>query len=113
MKLFGKNGETFFLHIFHFVFFRYAGKGEISFSDPSSFPEIYDVETFLEPIVNLTIIVPLEYLNTVSSLCSQRRGERGDVSFIDNDRVLIKSKMPLNEIIVDFFEQLKKLTRLV
>uniref|UniRef100_A0AC34Q8S5 Translation factor GUF1 homolog, mitochondrial n=1 Tax=Panagrolaimus sp. JU765 TaxID=591449 RepID=A0AC34Q8S5_9BILA len=89
---------------------RYAGKGEISFSDPSSFPEIYDVETFLEPIVNLTIIVPLEYLNTVSSLCSQRRGERGDVSFIDNDRVLIKSKMPLNEIIVDFFEQLKKLT---
>ena len=91
--------------------FSYAGKGEIVFSDPSNFPDLTDVETFLEPVVQLTIIVPLEYLNTVNSLCSECRGERGDVSFIDNDRVIIKSKIPLAEIVVDFFERLKKLTR--
>ncbi|KAE9556216.1 hypothetical protein FO519_000555 [Halicephalobus sp. NKZ332] len=89
---------------------RYAGKGEIVFSDPSNFPELTDVEKFLEPVVQLTVIVPLEYLNTVNSLCSECRGERGDVSFIDNDRVIVKSKIPLAEVVVDFFERLKKLT---
>uniref|UniRef100_A0A7E4W0Y8 Translation factor GUF1 homolog, mitochondrial n=1 Tax=Panagrellus redivivus TaxID=6233 RepID=A0A7E4W0Y8_PANRE len=89
---------------------RYAGKGEITFTDPSHFPDVSDVDHFLEPIVLVTIIVPLEYLNTVSSLCVDCRGERGDISLIDNDRVLIKSKLPLAEVVVDFFERLKKAT---
>ena len=70
-----------------------------------------DVERFLEPIVQVTIIVPLQYLNAVTSLCVECRGERGDVSIIDNERILIKSKIPLAEVVIDFFERLKRITR--
>jgi elongation factor 4 len=89
---------------------RHGGKAEIVFSDSSHFPDVQDVDKFLEPVVQVTIIVPLQYLSVVSSLCVECRGERGDVSIIDNERVLIKSKIPLAEVVIDFFERLKRLT---
>lgn len=113
MKQLEKSGNylKFLFLYFSFYYFSHGGKAEIVFSDSSHFPDVQDVEKFLEPVVQVTIIVPLQYLSVVSSLCVESRGERGDVSIIDNERVLIKSKIPLAEVVIDFFERLKRLTR--
>ncbi|KAK6030012.1 putative GTP-binding protein LepA [Ostertagia ostertagi] len=89
---------------------RFAGKGEISIIDASKFPEESDIEKFLEPIVTVRIIVPAEMMGAVNGLCSECRGERGDVSSIDESRLLIVWKLPLAEVVIDFFERLKRIT---
>ncbi|VDO19398.1 unnamed protein product [Heligmosomoides polygyrus] len=89
---------------------RFGGKGEISIIDPSKFPEESDIEKFLEPVVTVRIIVPAEMMGTVNGLCSDCRGERGDVSSIDENRLLIVWKLPLAEVVIDFFDRLKRLT---
>jgi translation elongation factor EF-4 len=57
--------------------------------------------------VKLTTIIPSEYMSTVMALCNERRGVQGNVTSIDEDRMLIVFRIPLAEIVVDFFEQLK------
>ncbi|CAD5219521.1 unnamed protein product [Bursaphelenchus xylophilus] len=90
---------------------RYEGKGEISVTDPSKFPaEVQDIDHFLEPMVQLTIICPNEYMSQVTGLCSEARGERGDINTIDESRMIIKYRVPLAEVVVNFFERLKKTT---
>ncbi|KAK5978774.1 Translation factor GUF1 mitochondrial [Trichostrongylus colubriformis] len=89
---------------------RFAGKGEISIIDASKFPEESDIEKFLEPVVKVRIIVPAEMMGIVNGLCSECRGERGDVSSIDESRLLIVWRLPLAEVAIDFFERLKRIT---
>ncbi|KAK6056426.1 putative GTP-binding protein LepA [Cooperia oncophora] len=89
---------------------RFGGKGEVSIIDASKFPEESDIEKFLEPVVTVRIIVPAEMMGIVNGLCSECRGERGDVSSIDESRLLIVWKLPLAEVVIDFFERLKRIT---
>ncbi|URE45234.1 hypothetical protein MUK42_14893 [Musa troglodytarum] len=63
-----------------------------------------------EPCVIATIIIPSEYVGPVITLCSERRGEQLEYSFIDSQRVLMKYRLPLREIIVDFYNELKSIT---
>ncbi|MBD3231483.1 elongation factor 4 [Candidatus Dependentiae bacterium] len=86
-----------------------SGK-EIVIEKPSDFPEQIQINKVLEPMVNATIIVPKEYLGSILQLCEQRRGEQKDISYIDEDRIVLKYKMPLNEIIIDFYDKLKSLS---
>ncbi|CAB3403611.1 unnamed protein product [Caenorhabditis bovis] len=69
-----------------------------------------DVEKFLEPMVKVRMIVPNEMMGTVNGLCSECRGERGEISSIDETRLMIVWRLPLAEVVIDFFERLKKLT---
>ncbi|VDK53157.1 unnamed protein product, partial [Cylicostephanus goldi] len=89
---------------------RFGGKGEISILDASKFPEEADIEKFLEPVVKVRMIVPSEMMGAVNGLCSECRGERGEISSIDEDRLMIIWRLPLAEVVVDFFERLKRLT---
>uniref|UniRef100_A0A1D1Y6F7 Translation factor GUF1 homolog, mitochondrial n=1 Tax=Anthurium amnicola TaxID=1678845 RepID=A0A1D1Y6F7_9ARAE len=63
-----------------------------------------------EPSVIATIIIPSEYVGPVITLCSERRGEQLEYTFIDSQRALLKYRLPLREIVVDFYDQLKSIT---
>ncbi|CAL5036688.1 unnamed protein product [Urochloa decumbens] len=63
-----------------------------------------------EPTVIATIIIPSEYVGPVIMLCSERRGEQVEYTFIDAQRALLKYRLPLKEIIVDFYNELKGIT---
>lgn len=83
---------------------------EISIEKASDFPERVKVDTVFEPIITATIITPKSYLGGILALCQERRGEQIDMSYIDEDRIVLKYKMPLNEIIIDFYDKLKSLS---
>ncbi|KAL6606223.1 hypothetical protein ACP70R_041876 [Stipagrostis hirtigluma subsp. patula] len=63
-----------------------------------------------EPTVIATILIPSEYVGPVIMLCSERRGEQLEYTFIDAQRALLKYRLPLKEIIVDFYNELKSIT---
>ncbi|KHJ97052.1 GTP-binding protein LepA [Oesophagostomum dentatum] len=93
---------------------RFGGKSEISILDASKFPEEGDIEKFLESVVKVRMIVPAEMMGAVNGLCTECRGERGEISSIDEDRLMIVWRLPLAEgdfsVVIDFFERLKRLT---
>ncbi len=80
---------------------------EISIEKPSDFPDVVKVDSVLEPIINATVITPKEYLGKILQLCQERRGEQSDMTYLDENRIVLKYKMPLNEIIIDFYDKLK------
>ena len=68
-------------------------------------PEVY------EPIVNMTIIVPQEFVGTTMELCQSKRGQMKNMEYLSEDRVELRYIMPLGEIIFDFFDMLKSRTK--
>lgn len=82
----------------------------VNIETPSDFPEANHIDTILEPIINGTIIVPKQYLGNMITLCTEKRGEQIEMSFLDEDRVILKYKLPLNEVATDFYDQLKSLS---
>ncbi len=83
---------------------------EVSIEKASDFPERVKVDKVFEPIITATIITPKAYLGGILKLCQERRGEQLDMSYLDEDRIVIKYKIPLNEIIIDFYDRLKSLS---
>ncbi|KAL6139710.1 hypothetical protein ACLB2K_058012 [Fragaria x ananassa] len=63
-----------------------------------------------EPTVLATIIIPSEYVGAVITLCSERRGQQLEYTFIDSQRAFMKYRLPLREIVVDFYNELKSIT---
>ncbi|KAJ1917375.1 Translation factor guf1 mitochondrial [Mycoemilia scoparia] len=86
-------------------------KDEVVIRTPADFPtpaEIANkVKSTLEPFVSATIIFPEEYLGSMLDLCSSRRGEIQNYSFIDETRVILTCKLPMAEIVTDFYDHLK------
>jgi small GTP-binding protein len=78
--------------------------------NPEDFPAPADIVECEEPWVRATIITPREYLGKLMQLCHDRRGDKVDTSPMDATRVMLIYRLPLNEIVVDFFDALKKLT---
>ncbi len=83
---------------------------QITIEKPSDFPERIKIDKVLEPVIIATIITPKSYLGGILALCQERRGEQVDMSYIDEDRIVLKYKMPLGEIIIDFYDKLKSLS---
>ena len=79
-------------------------------TNPSEFPE-GKVATIREPMVACTIIAPSEYIGTIMELCQARRGQIGGMDYLSEDRVEMRYRLPLAEIVFDFFDQLKSRTR--
>ncbi len=79
-------------------------------TNPSEFPE-GKVATIREPMVACTIIAPSEYIGTIMELCQSRRGQMGGMDYLSKDRVEMRYRLPLAEIVFDFFDQLKSRTR--
>lgn len=87
----------------------YGGE-EITILNPCLLPARDIITEFYEPMVYGTIISPSEYLSDVTSLCMERRGNILDQTYIDNTRIMFKAIFPLNEILIDFFDELKTIT---
>ena len=90
----------------------YKTNGEmVSVSNPSLLPKSTDIERIEEPMVKLHIFTPPEYVGAIMDLCQDKRGVFQDMQYIEKTRVRMEYKMPLNEMIYDFFDGLKSRTR--
>ena len=86
--------------------------GEIfSIDNPAALPPTTEIKFIEEPMVKATVIVPSDYIGAVMELCRDKRGTYKSMDYIDKTRVMIVYEMPLNEIIYDFFDKLKSMTR--
>ena len=66
----------------------------IDVETPSDFPEASRIVEIYEPIITATIIVPKQYLGNIMTLCEQKRGEQKEMKFLDEDRIILKYKLP-------------------
>ena len=85
--------------------------GEMLLDNPSNMPNVAEIEYMEEPVGEAHIMTPSEYVGTIMELCQDKRGVFKDMTYIEEDRVNIKYELPLNEIIYDFFDQLKSRSR--
>ena len=83
----------------------------IRMDNPTNMPDPAEIDFIEEPIVKCTIMTPKEYVGNLMELCQDRRGEYINMEYMDDIRVMLHYKMPLNEIIYDFFDALKSRTR--
>lgn len=83
----------------------------IEVRNPSQFPDFSEVELVEEPYVRGTVVVPSEYVGSVIQLCEGRRGKMLHMEYISQQRVLLEYNLPFAEIITDFYDQLKSVTR--
>ena len=79
--------------------------------NPSNYPTPDEIDVAYEPLVKASIITPTEYVGGLMDLCQDRRGIFIDMKYIDTTRVELHYKLPLNEIIYDFFDALKSRSR--
>jgi GTP-binding protein LepA len=91
-KIFLTNGEVEELH------------------NPADMPDVVRIEHIEEPWIKATILVPDEYLGSVLKLCEDRRGRQVDLTYAGN-RALVKYDLPLNEVVFDFYDRLKSVSR--
>ncbi|MFZ9585214.1 MAG: translation elongation factor 4 [Pseudohongiellaceae bacterium] len=77
---------------------------------PSRLPPLGNIEEMREPIVEANILVPQDYVGNVLSLCVEKRGVQKDMQFIGN-QVSIRYELPMNEVVLDFFDRLKSVSR--
>ena len=86
--------------------------GEQLFVDnPSHLPDPSDIDYMEEPIVKVELYSPPEYIGSIMDLCQDKRGVFKDMTYLDEKRVKLLYTLPLNEIIYDFFDQVKSRTR--
>jgi elongation factor 4 len=82
----------------------------IDVETPSDFPDPSQIDEIYEPIITATIIVPKAYLGNIMTLCEEKRGVQKEMKFLDEDRIILKYMLPLNEVATDFYDQLKSLS---
>lgn len=87
---------------------KLKGKDKVlKLQNPNDFPDPTEIDYIEEPITRSEVITPKEYIGQVMDLAQSRRGELMDMTYIDENRVSIKYKVPLNEVIYNFFDSLK------
>jgi GTP-binding protein LepA len=84
---------------------------EIEVHNPSDMPDPARIAEIREPFIRATIIAPREYIGAVMELCQERRGVHGGLHYLSPERVQMLYDLPLAEIVLDFFDQLKSRTR--
>ena len=82
----------------------------IDLHNPTDMPDPMKINNIEEPWIKATIIVPDEYLGTVLELCTSKRGIQNNLSYVGS-RAMIEYKLPLNEVVFDFYDRLKSITR--
>lgn len=83
---------------------------EIEVENPSKLPEAGSYDTLFEPIITSTILVPQEFVGNVMTLCNQKRGVQINMQYMGR-QVMLTYDMPLNEVVLDFFDKLKSTSR--
>ena len=82
----------------------------IEIENPSRLPDLAKIEEIREPIITATMLMPQEYVGAVIILCNQKRGVQIDMEY-HGRQVILKYEMPMNEVVMDFFDKLKSVSR--
>ena len=80
---------------------------EIDIDNPADLPDPSSIDKVLEPYLKVTVITPSNYTGTLMDLCQQRRGEMVKMEYLSPERLEIQYRMPLGEVVTDFFDQMK------
>ena len=86
------------------------GAGEIELHNPADMPDPSRIESIFEPWIEATIYVPDEYLGSILKLCQDRRGIQKNLTYVGG-RAQVTYELPLNEVVFDFYDRLKSITR--
>jgi GTP-binding protein LepA len=81
----------------------------IDLHNPVDMPDVVKIEFIEEPWIKATILVPDEHLGAILGLCTERRGEQVDINYVGN-RVMVVYRLPLNEVVYDFYDRLKSVS---
>lgn len=84
---------------------------ELKIDNPANLPKPDEIKEMREPMVKAEIMTPKDYIGAVMDLCIEKRGEYINMHYADENRAVLEYRMPLNEIIYDFFNTLKSRTR--
>jgi len=84
---------------------------EVYVQNPTHWPETQKIDLVMEPFVKASIMVPNEFVGSVMELCQEKRGAYQNMEYITTQRVMLTYKLPLSEILFDFFDTLKSRTR--
>ncbi len=79
--------------------------------NPVKFPDPQSVQKCMEPFVHATILVPKEYMGNIINLCLEKRGTQKNTSYLDEKRIQMEYDLPLSEIVYDFYDRLKSVSR--
>ncbi|MDZ7805077.1 translation elongation factor 4 [Thiohalophilus sp.] len=82
----------------------------LNIENPSELPELNDIEEIREPIVRASILVPQEHVGNVITLCVEKRGVQKKMQYLGS-QILLEYELPMNEIVLDFFDRLKSVSR--
>ncbi|MRJ06770.1 MAG: elongation factor 4 [Epsilonproteobacteria bacterium] len=83
----------------------------VEISNPSQLPPVNKIEKIYEPYVKATILTPAEYVGNLIPFLNEKRGIQTKMDYLSPERVLLEYEIPLNEIVTDFYDKLKTLTR--
>ena len=83
----------------------------IEVQNPSELPPVNHIVKIEEPYVRATVITPTEYLGNVMNLLVNKRGAQDKMDYLNEDRVLLEYSIPMNEIVVDFYDTLKSISK--
>ena len=82
----------------------------IEIENPSKLPDPSKIEEIREPIITATMLMPQEYVGPIITLCNQKRGAQVDMQYAGR-QVILKYDMPMNEVVMDFFDKMKSVSR--
>ena len=83
----------------------------VEIDNPSRFPDPADIEAIEEPIITALVMTGDEYLGPILKLLEERRGTQKGFEYVSSSRVLLTYELPLNEIVLDFYDRLKSISR--
>ncbi|MGB7568226.1 MAG: translation elongation factor 4 [Chitinivibrionales bacterium] len=90
---------------------RQTNGDEMFIESPAKLPAAQYVESVSEPIDKVQIITPTEFVGAIMKLCEDKRGQMGNMEYLESTRVCIHYRIPLSEIIIDFFDKLKSYSK--
>jgi len=83
----------------------------VTIDNPVDLPEVQHIAAIYEPIIDATLIVPRDLVGGVMTLCQERRGIQKGIDYLPGDRVMLRYELPLGEIVLDFYDRLKSVSR--
>ncbi|WP_457749750.1 translation elongation factor 4 [Sulfurimonas sp.] len=94
------------------VYHVYLNNGDlVKVQNPSELPEVNHIDRIEEPYVKATVITPSEYLGNIMNLLVSKRGIQQKMTYLNEERVMLEYEIPMNEIVVDFYDTLKSISK--
>jgi len=84
---------------------------KVEVQNPSELPEIQKIDRIEEPYVKATVITPSDYLGNIMNLLVAKRGIQSKMTYLNEERVMLEYELPMNEIVVDFYDKLKSISK--